>query len=358
MVTDVRAHWARWPATFRRSSSARSSTTRLPLLATAALGRWPGCSRPLTRSLRAPPPSLSPPRASSETRPSGRLRSHSVQSLEEPEKAKVLAEALMQAQTSSPRTVVTAFAPVAGALPDDVFVAILDALQEAIAAAASLRPRERDEVLQELASSFRGQAWWEALALAKLPFHSGVPDRSGASMRRPRNSEAHAAPSIAPRRPHRSSSSSRTFLRPCSRRHSRRSARAWTLEARTVELGSSGGLPSRSRASLRTSSRRSGVRRSATSAQPQTSGGSYSPRSRPSYRCLPRSGGRLGWVKPRGRSGTSARGSPSRKWVRCSPAWPWPTYSPLACPCSRPVEPYLSRPKLRELDHSAGLTSH
>jgi hypothetical protein len=107
------------------------------------------------------------------------LRSHSVQSLEEPEKAKVLAEALMQAQTSSPRTVVTAFAPVAGALPDDVFVAILDALQEAIAAAASLRPRERDEVLQELASSFRGQAWWEALALAKLPFHSGVPDRVG-----------------------------------------------------------------------------------------------------------------------------------------------------------------------------------
>jgi hypothetical protein len=216
-------------------------------------------------------------------------------SLEEPERAKVLAEALRDAQASSAMTVVTAFAPIAEALPDDVFVAVLDALattdadashlqalaphipddllpralevaraecnahsraealmalapridaarndalaavlsldeswwpaalrrlapylpqelleqawragrelsglprartlaalaphlaeprrrsalQEAIEAAVSLRPQQRNEVLQELEPSFSGRGWGEALAHAKIPFHWGVPD--------------------------------------------------------------------------------------------------------------------------------------------------------------------------------------
>jgi hypothetical protein len=50
------------------------------------------------------------------------------------------------------------------------------ALQEAIEAALALQPRDRNEVLQELEPSFRGRGWGEALALAKVPFHWGMPD--------------------------------------------------------------------------------------------------------------------------------------------------------------------------------------
>jgi len=48
-------------------------------------------------------------------------------SLEEPERVTVLAEALIEVQAISPMAVITAFAGI-GALPDDVFVAVLDAL--------------------------------------------------------------------------------------------------------------------------------------------------------------------------------------------------------------------------------------
>jgi hypothetical protein len=218
-----------------------------------------------------------------------------VPSLTEPERTKVLAEALAEGQARTPMAVVIAFAPIAATLPHDVFVAVLDALAtdsadvtfletftpympddllpraheiaraepdvhrraealialaprseaasndaleavlsrdeswwpsdlrrlapylpqelleqawqaarvseigraqrlaalaphfaeprrrsallEAIEAALALRPRERIEVLQELEPSFRGRGWREALALAKIPFHWGVPDR-------------------------------------------------------------------------------------------------------------------------------------------------------------------------------------
>jgi hypothetical protein len=225
---------------------------------------------------------------------------HVVPSLDEPERGQVLTEALLEAQASGPMTVVMAFAPIAGELPEGVFVAVLDALatddadrryleafaphipddllpralevaraesspfvraealvvlapridaarndalvavlalnesnwpeylrrlaphlprelleqawqaarelsgqsfsrfgrarslaalaphfaeprrrsvlQEAIEAAVSLGLPEGEEILLELERSFRGRGWSEALALAKLPYASGVPD--------------------------------------------------------------------------------------------------------------------------------------------------------------------------------------
>jgi AAA ATPase domain len=77
------------------------------------------------------------------------------------------------------------------------------------------------------------------------PSNGACPTGSRASGRRPRGSKVHPIPTIAHWRPGRSSNSGRTFLCPCSQRHSSRSARASRLwEVRAGESTSSRSLPS------------------------------------------------------------------------------------------------------------------